>query len=56
MLKALHVKISIEEIRRRDKRGMSEEIKAIDKLVAQEKKKAKIYKAGDDFKKAIEAL
>ena len=33
-----------------------EEIKAIDKLVAREKKQAKIYKAGDDFEKAIQAL
>ncbi len=33
-----------------------EEIKAIDKLVTQEKRKAKVYKVGNDFEKAIEEL
>lgn len=33
-----------------------EEIKAIDDIVAQEKKKAKIYRAGDEFEKTIQAL
>ena len=39
-----------------ESRYTPEEIKAIDKVVAQEKKRAKIYKAGDDFEKAVEAL
>jgi len=33
-----------------------EEIKAIDDMVAQEKKKAKTYQVGDEFEKAIHAL
>jgi bifunctional DNA-binding transcriptional regulator/antitoxin component of YhaV-PrlF toxin-antitoxin module len=33
-----------------------DEIKAIDEIVAQEKNKAKIYRPGDDFQKAIDKL
>ena len=33
-----------------------EEVRAIDDIVAHEKKKAKIYPAGDEFQKAIDSL